>query len=116
MNHEVVTRPCKIYDWLLTSFRDHFSLHQGNDVRVTTEFEVLKNHNLRLTLSINMIQRVLRWERQKRCSSRKKARGGGMTKKCCYHEFLMEKKMKTKEDKRVIKLYFLKIALFGHIS
>ena len=28
MDHQVVSRLCKIYDWLLNSSRDHFSLYQ----------------------------------------------------------------------------------------
>jgi len=31
------------------------------------EFKVPKRHILRPALSTNMVQRVLRWERQKRC-------------------------------------------------
>lgn len=30
MDHEVVWRPCKICDWLLNSFHDHFDLYQRN--------------------------------------------------------------------------------------
>ena len=36
------------------------------------KIEVPKRHILRPTLFTDMVQRVLRWERQKRCSSRKK--------------------------------------------
>ena len=64
MDHEVVSRPCKICDWLLNLSPDHFGLHQGKDVRVTMKFKVLKKHILRPTLSTNMVQQVLRWERQ----------------------------------------------------
>ena len=78
MDHEVVPRPCEICDWFLKSSQDHFSLHQAN-VRVTMEFEVPKRHILRPTLSIDMVKRVLRRERQKRCSSR--IRQGHMAKK-----------------------------------
>ena len=39
---------------------------------VTMKFEVPKRHNLRPTLSTDMVQQVLWWERQKRCSSRKR--------------------------------------------
>ena len=31
MDHEVVPRSYKIYDWLLNLSRDHFGLHQGNN-------------------------------------------------------------------------------------
>jgi hypothetical protein len=59
MDHEVVLRPCKICDWLLNSTWDHFSLHQGKNVRVTMKFEVPKRYILRPTLSTGMVQRVL---------------------------------------------------------
>ena len=65
MDHEVVPRACKICDWLLNSSRDHFGLYQGKNDRVTVEFEVPKGHLLRPTLSTDMVQRVLWWERQK---------------------------------------------------
>ena len=32
MDHEVVPRSCKIYDWLLNSSLDHFALHQDKNV------------------------------------------------------------------------------------
>jgi hypothetical protein len=77
MDHEVIPRPYKIYDWLLNSFRDDYDLHQGKNVRVTMKFEAPKRHTLRPPLSTNMVQRALRCERQKRCSSRKKTRAHG---------------------------------------
>jgi hypothetical protein len=33
MDHEVVPRPSKIWDWLLNSSWDHFGLHQGKNVK-----------------------------------------------------------------------------------
>ena len=87
MNHEDVPRPCKISDRLLNSSWDHFGLHQGQYVRVTMEFKVPKIHILRPTLSFDMVQRVLRWERQRRCSSSK--RQGPMVNKFCYNKVLM---------------------------
>jgi hypothetical protein len=72
MDHEVVPRSCKICDWLLNLFRDHFSLHQGKKIRVTMKFEFPKRYFLRPTLSTDIVQWVLWWERQKRCSSRKR--------------------------------------------
>ena len=69
MDHEVVMRPCRIRDWLLNLSRNHFSLHQGKNVRVTMEFQVPKRHISLPTISTNMVQHVLRWEWQKRCSS-----------------------------------------------
>jgi hypothetical protein len=77
MDHEVIPRPCKIYDWLLNLSQDHFGLHQGKNVRVTMEFKVLKRHILRPILSTDMVQQVLRWERQKKCSDKKKAKAHG---------------------------------------
>ena len=62
MDREVVLRPCKICDWLLNSSRDHFGLHQGENVIVTMEFEVPKRHILRPTLFTQMVQWVLWWE------------------------------------------------------
>ena len=45
---------------------------KGKNVIVTVEFKVLKRHILRPTLSIDMIQHVLQWERQKRCFGRRR--------------------------------------------
>ena len=112
MDHEVVPRPCKICDWLLNASRDHFGLHQGEkNVKVTMELEIPKRHILRPTLYTDMVQRAVRWERQKRRSGRKRQRP--MAKKCCYNAFLMklffgEEKMKTRENKRMVQL-------FGHM-
>jgi hypothetical protein len=47
MDHEVVSRPCKICDWLLKLSQVHFDLHQGKYVKVIMEFEVPKRHSLR---------------------------------------------------------------------
>ena len=116
MGHEVVPRPCKNCDWLLNSSRDHFGSHQGTNVRVTTEFEVPKRHILRPTLFTYMVQHVLHWERQKRCYGEK--RQGPMVEKCCHYKFwiyIWKEKMKTREDKRMVKLEFFKTTIFGHI-
>ena len=99
MDHEVVPRPCKICNWLLKSSWGHCGLHQGDNVKVTVEFKVPQRHILRPTLSIGMVQRVLRWGRQNK----------PMAKKCYYDSiflriFLGEEKMKTREDKRMVKL------------
>ena len=79
------------------------------------EFEVPETHILRPTLFTDMVQRVLRWERQKRCSGTK--RQGPIAKKYFYNRILMkflfgEEKMKTIEDKRMVKLEFLSRFLF----
>ena len=86
MDHEVVPRPCKIYDWLLNSSQDYFGLHQGKNVRVIMKFEVPKRHVLR----------PIHWHgpmgfavgEAKRCSSRK--RRGPIVEKCCYNASLMK--------------------------
>ena len=48
------------------------------NVRVTMEFKVPKRHVLRPTLSTDMVQQVLRWERQKRCSNKKREKKVGV--------------------------------------
>ena len=68
------------------------------------KFEVSKRQILKPTLSIDMVQWVLWWERQKSCSSIKK-RQGPMVEKCFY-KFFLEEKNKTREDKRMVKLDF----------
>ena len=97
MYHEVVPRRCKICDWLLKSSRDHFSVHQGKkNVRVTVKLKVPKLKGPH-TFSTNMVQRVL-WERQVRCSSRK--RHGPMVVIILYYFsgiLFGEEKVKTKE-------------------
>ena len=70
MDHEVVTRPYRICDRLLNLSQVHIGLHQGKNVRVTMDFEVPYRHNLRPTLSTNMVQLVLRWDRKMRCFGR----------------------------------------------
>jgi hypothetical protein len=57
MDREVVPRLCKICDYT-----------NEQNVRVTMEFEVSRVHILRFALSIDMVQLVLQWERQKICS------------------------------------------------
>ena len=59
-----------------------------------------------------MIQRVLWWETQKRCSSRKKQ--GPMTEEWCYNKILMNFLIsgKTREDKRMVKLDFFSFQNF----
>jgi hypothetical protein len=74
MDHEVVPRPSKRCDWTLKSSRDDLGLHQGKNGKVTTEVEVHKLFFFKLTLSTAMVQRVFRWDKQKRWS-RKKSKG-----------------------------------------
>ena len=64
------------------------------------EFEIPNRHILRPTSSVDMIQRVLRWERQKRCYGRKNSRAHDRENcsiQILIHSFGGEEKMKTKE-------------------
>ena len=72
MDHEVapMPRPYKSCDLLLNSSWDHFGLYQGKNVKVIMEFEVFIRHVLSPTLSTYMVQQVLQWEREKRCSGK----------------------------------------------
>jgi hypothetical protein len=74
MDHEGVPRPSKRCDWTLKSSRDDLGLHQGKNGKVTTEVEVHKFVFFKPTLSIAMVQRVFRWDKQKRWS-RKNSKG-----------------------------------------
>ena len=105
MDHEVVPRPYKVCDRLLNSYRDHFGLHQGKNIIVTLKFEVSKRHIVRLTLSIDMVQRVLRWERQKMCSYRK---GSGPWQIVVFVTSFVRIFLggREDEDKRMVKLFF----------
>jgi hypothetical protein len=88
MDYEVVRRLCIICDWMLNSSWNHFGSHQGKNVRVTIEFEVSKRHILGLKWSIDMVQRVFRWERpKKKCYARK--RQEPTVEKYCYNNILM---------------------------
>ena len=78
VDHEVVPKLCKIYDWLSNLSWTISVCTKGKKVRATMEFEVPKRHSLRPTLSVNMVQHVLQWERQNRCSNIKKGRQGPM--------------------------------------
>jgi hypothetical protein len=82
------------------------------NVRVTVEFRVPKRYSLRPTLFMDMVQHVLRWGRQKRCSSRRRKKSKGQWQKNIIvinfdGIFVGEEKMKSKEDKRMTKLDFL---------
>ena len=71
MDQEVVQGCCKSVDSLLNSSHDHFGFHQGKNGIVMMEVEVPKRHVLRPNKSTDMVQQVLRIERQERWSSRK---------------------------------------------
>ena len=124
MDRGVAPRPCKICDWLWNLSWNHSSFHQGKHVRVTMEFEVPKRHVSKPTLSIDMIQKVLRWERQNKYFGR--TRQGLMVKKYYYNDFASEffftwrpgggedkDKRRQKNDQTWI--LFFKTILFGHV-
>ena len=69
MDHEVISKPCEIYDWLLNSSRDNFGLHQGKNVKVTMQFEAPKDIFRGLHYPL---QWILWWKRQKSCSGGKR--------------------------------------------
>jgi hypothetical protein len=101
MDHEVFPRPCTICDWLLNLSWDHFSLHQGKNVKVTMEFEVPKRHLLRPTLSIDMVQQFLQRKRQKRYYGKKKKKKDevvGIERKEYYNKICNEIFFGKKED------------------
>ena len=75
-----------------------------------------KRQILRPTLSTNKVQRILQWERQKRCYGRKRQGPMHMTENYCRNEFLMKFLRGKRRQKRVkLDFFFIKIALFGHI-
>jgi hypothetical protein len=93
MDHEVVSRPCKICDEFFNFSQDHFSLHQGKNVKASMKLEVPKRYIIRpSTLSIDMVQN--------RRFGRK--RQGPMVEECCYYEIIMNFILEVKkcEDKR----------------
>ena len=59
MDHKVVPRPCKIYDWLLNLSWTTLVYTKGKNVKVTMKIEVFKRPIIMLALSIGMVQRVL---------------------------------------------------------
>ena len=60
----------KVYEWVGRSTNRRNELKQL--LKDVFEVQGLQRHISKLTLSTYMIQRGLRWERQKRCFSRKK--------------------------------------------
>jgi hypothetical protein len=71
------------------------------------EFEVPKRHILRPTLFTDTVQRVSQWERQKMCSSRKRARS--MADKHYNNQILMNFFV----EEKMIKLDSLSKLFFG---
>ena len=76
--------PVKLCGWLLNSFRDPRSLHEGKNVRVTEEFEVLEKTYFKAYIIYWHGPPVLQWERQKGCSCRKGQ--GSIAQKYCYNK------------------------------
>jgi hypothetical protein len=71
VDHEVVPKPCKICDWMLNSSHYHFGLTpREKKCQSDHGFRGPQSHILRPTLSTDMVQRVLPWERQTRCCGR----------------------------------------------
>ena len=116
MNHEVVPRPCKICNWLLTSSWDHYGLHQGKNGQSDhvvwgphkTYLKAYVIHSHGPTGFVVGETKEVIWQ-----------------KKHCYNDFLKidiffeEDKRKTREDKRMVKrelLFTLKTTtFFGHM-
>jgi hypothetical protein len=101
-----------------------FTITKEN-VNVTMKFEVLKRHVLRPALSTDMIQRDLRWERHKMCSSKKKKKkkkSKGLWQRngvIIFYNILLfshgKEKMKRREENGQNYIVFFNSALFGHI-
>ena len=87
MNYEVRLGRCQRVNWLLNSSWEHFSLHYKKDGKGTMKVEVPKIQLSRHNKCSDMVQRVLRWKRQKRRYGRK--RQGPMQEICHYNYFLM---------------------------
>lgn len=80
MDHELVPRPSEACDWMLNSSREQFGLHQAKNVREPIDIEVPKKQYLSPILSTDMVQRLFRWEGQKRWSGKNSQ--GPMAEKC----------------------------------
>ena len=107
MDHEVVSRPCNICDWLLNSSRDYYGLHQDKkNVKVFMERKVSQRHVLRLPLSTDMVQRVLRWSMHGRET---------LLSNIFHAMFFGEEKMTTREWSKFIYLFISNLPIWGHI-
>ena len=77
------------------------------------EFEVPKSHILRPTLYADMVQRVLQWERQTNALVEKDKDPWQRNVVIIIVQYIFlfkkggEEKMKTRKDKRMVKLYFI---------
>jgi hypothetical protein len=80
MDHELVPRPSEACDWMLNSSREQIGLHQAKNVREPIDIEVPKRQNQNPILSTDMVQRLFRWEGQKRWSGKNSQ--GPMAEKC----------------------------------
>ena len=95
-----------VVELLMRSFQ--FTLRKRN-VRVIMimKFEILKRHILKPTLSTDMVQRLLWWERHKRRYGRNMQ--GPMVEKCCYNNFVM---IFLGEEKETVKHFFSSFSFF----
>jgi hypothetical protein len=80
MDPELVPRLSEACDWMLNSSQEQISLHQAKNVREPIDIEVPKRQYQNPILSIDMVQRLFRWEGQKRWS--RKNSQGPMAEKC----------------------------------
>ena len=75
MDHVVILRFCKIYDWLLKSSWDHFGLHQANKCHIDHEVQgpqkihlkayIIHEHSLLASFGMGEAKEVL-WQKEPR--------------------------------------------------
>ena len=104
--------PVKFVIGCWTRHRTSSVYTKGKNVKVNMGFEAPKRHILRPTLSTHMVQQVLRWERQKSCSSRNGQ--GPMANYRCYKFFLLKCFMGNKRQRQE-KTKEWSSLIFGHI-
>ena len=66
MDHELVPRPFETCDWMFNLSWEQFGLHQAKNVKEPIDIEVPQKQYLSPILSTDMVQRLFRWEGQKR--------------------------------------------------
>jgi len=111
MDHEVVSRACRICDCLLISSQGHFDLHQGTKKpewpwSLRSPKDIFQGLHYPLSWSKKFCG-----GRGKRCTLVKLKKKGPWPKNYCYNKSLMnlfwgEEKTKTVEDKRMVILNF----------
>jgi hypothetical protein len=123
MDHEVVPRPCTLCDLVVELFPGPLQCTPKKNVRLTMEIEVPKRCIFRPTSSTNMVQRVFMVGESKEVFlfKKKRARAHNEDIMCFIYIYIRillggrKEKMSLREDKRMIKLYFIflkKNALF----